>query len=310
MSFLEMLDIVNERLTLDGKEPIAFDHDCREGICGSCGMMINGVPHGPERGTATCQLHMRKFRDGDHDDDRAVARRELPARARPDRRPQRVRPDHRSRAATSARPPAAPPTATSSRSRRASPTRRWTRPRASAAARASPRARTAPRSCSPSAKLAAPQPDAAGPGRALGPHGRDGRDDGDVLRLVHEPPRVRGRVPEVDLDRLHRADEPRLREGAAQAAPPRRSDASRRAQRSATHVRRSTRLQARVARRGDSDDVGITAEARVVRERWCRPGRSQGATRSNAQPGRRQPIQVGRGRPRRLSSRLHDRPNA
>ena len=65
MSFLEMLDIVNERLTLDGKEPIAFDHDCREGICGSCGMMINGVPHGPERGTATCQLHMRKFRDGD-----------------------------------------------------------------------------------------------------------------------------------------------------------------------------------------------------------------------------------------------------
>ena len=66
MSFLEMLDVVNERLQLDGKEPIAFDHDCREGICGSCGMMINGVPHGPERGTATCQLHMRKFADGDH----------------------------------------------------------------------------------------------------------------------------------------------------------------------------------------------------------------------------------------------------
>ena len=66
MSFLEMLDTVNERLQLDGKEPIAFDHDCREGICGSCGMMINGVPHGPERGTATCQLHMRKFADGDH----------------------------------------------------------------------------------------------------------------------------------------------------------------------------------------------------------------------------------------------------
>jgi succinate dehydrogenase / fumarate reductase iron-sulfur subunit len=66
MSFLEMLDIVNERLQHDGKEPIAFDHDCREGICGSCGMMINGVPHGPERNTATCQLHMRKFQDGDH----------------------------------------------------------------------------------------------------------------------------------------------------------------------------------------------------------------------------------------------------
>jgi len=66
MSFLEMLDVVNERLILKGEDPIAFDHDCREGICGSCGMMINGVPHGPERNTATCQLHMRKFSDGDH----------------------------------------------------------------------------------------------------------------------------------------------------------------------------------------------------------------------------------------------------
>ncbi len=65
MSFLEMLDVVNERLTLDGKRPIAFDHDCREGICGSCGMMINGVAHGPQRGTAACQLHMRSFSDGD-----------------------------------------------------------------------------------------------------------------------------------------------------------------------------------------------------------------------------------------------------
>ncbi len=64
-SFLEMLDVVNERLTEKGDEPIAFDHDCREGICGSCGMMINGTAHGPTRGTATCQLHMRHFRDGD-----------------------------------------------------------------------------------------------------------------------------------------------------------------------------------------------------------------------------------------------------
>jgi succinate dehydrogenase / fumarate reductase iron-sulfur subunit len=64
-SFLEMLDVVNERLVEAGKLPIAFDHDCREGICGSCGMMINGVPHGPDRGTATCQLHMRHFKDGD-----------------------------------------------------------------------------------------------------------------------------------------------------------------------------------------------------------------------------------------------------
>jgi succinate dehydrogenase / fumarate reductase, iron-sulfur subunit len=64
MSFLEMLDVVNERLTEAGEQPIAFDHDCREGICGSCAMMINGAAHGPELGTATCQLHMRSFADG------------------------------------------------------------------------------------------------------------------------------------------------------------------------------------------------------------------------------------------------------
>jgi succinate dehydrogenase / fumarate reductase iron-sulfur subunit len=64
MSFLEMLDVVNEKLILAGEEPIAFDHDCREGICGTCGMVINGVAHGPEQ-TTTCQLHMRNFVDGD-----------------------------------------------------------------------------------------------------------------------------------------------------------------------------------------------------------------------------------------------------
>jgi succinate dehydrogenase / fumarate reductase iron-sulfur subunit len=65
MSFLEMLDVVNERLMSKGEDPIAFDHDCREGICGSCGVMINGVAHGPMKSTATCQLHMRSFSDGD-----------------------------------------------------------------------------------------------------------------------------------------------------------------------------------------------------------------------------------------------------
>jgi len=64
-SFLEMLDVVNEELTVKGEEPIHFEHDCREGICGSCGMMINGIAHGPKGGTATCQLHMRQFKDGD-----------------------------------------------------------------------------------------------------------------------------------------------------------------------------------------------------------------------------------------------------
>ena len=65
MSFLELFDVLNERLVAEGREPIAFDHDCREGICGSCSMMINGRAHGPSEGTATCQLHMRKFHDGD-----------------------------------------------------------------------------------------------------------------------------------------------------------------------------------------------------------------------------------------------------
>jgi succinate dehydrogenase / fumarate reductase iron-sulfur subunit len=65
MSFLEMLDVVNEKLIAAGQDAIAFDSDCREGICGSCGLVINGVPHGPNRGATTCQLHMRSFRDGD-----------------------------------------------------------------------------------------------------------------------------------------------------------------------------------------------------------------------------------------------------
>jgi succinate dehydrogenase / fumarate reductase iron-sulfur subunit len=65
MSFLELLDSLNEKLVGEGREPVAFDSDCREGICGSCGLMIDGQAHGPQRGTATCQLHLRRFSDGD-----------------------------------------------------------------------------------------------------------------------------------------------------------------------------------------------------------------------------------------------------
>ncbi len=65
MSFLEMLDVLNQELIESGKDPVAFDHDCREGICGSCSLVINGAPHGPDSGTTTCQLHMRRFSSGD-----------------------------------------------------------------------------------------------------------------------------------------------------------------------------------------------------------------------------------------------------
>jgi len=65
MSFLEMFDVLNEQLIKDGEDPVTFDHDCREGICGSCSMYINGKPHGPWQANTTCQLHMRAFKDGD-----------------------------------------------------------------------------------------------------------------------------------------------------------------------------------------------------------------------------------------------------
>jgi succinate dehydrogenase / fumarate reductase, iron-sulfur subunit len=65
MSFLEMLDVLNENLIVKGEDPVAFDSDCREGICGMCGMLVNGIPHGPDRGSTVCQLHMRRFKDGD-----------------------------------------------------------------------------------------------------------------------------------------------------------------------------------------------------------------------------------------------------
>ena len=93
MSFLEMLDTLNEELILRGEDPVAFDHDCREGICGACGIVINGDAHGPER-TTTCQLHMRSLHGRRHHRRRAVAGRRLPGRQGPGRRPVGLRPDH------------------------------------------------------------------------------------------------------------------------------------------------------------------------------------------------------------------------
>jgi ribosomal protein L11 methyltransferase len=147
MSFLEMLDVLNERLIKKGERPVAFDHDCREGICGTCSLMINGRPHGPQQGHTTCQLHMRSFKDGDEITiepwrakafpvikdlvvdrgafDRIIAGRRLHLGQH------RLGPRRQ-------RDPGAKET----------PTRRWTPPPASAAAPAWPPAPTPPRCCS------------------------------------------------------------------------------------------------------------------------------------------------------------------
>ena len=111
-SFLELLDILNERLIAEGKEAIIFDHDCREGICGTCSLMINGQAHGPQLGTATCQLHMRSFRRRRRDRRRAVAGPGVPDHQGPDVRPRR-RSTASSRPAGSSPPrPVAHPTPT------------------------------------------------------------------------------------------------------------------------------------------------------------------------------------------------------
>ena len=215
MSFLEMLDVVNERLNAEGREPIAFEHDCREGICGTCGMMINGQAHGPERGTATCQLHMRKFDDGDEihiEPWRAAAfpvLRDLivdrtafdaiveaggyitaPTGAAPDANLTLI-PKEVADAAMDA----------------------------AACIGCGACVAACPNSAAQlftSAKVNHLNLLPAGPGRALPAGRRDGRHDGGVLRLLHEPRRVPGGVPEGDLDRLHRLHEPRLRQGPAQ----------------------------------------------------------------------------------------------
>ena len=143
MSFLEMLDVVNERLNERGEEPIAFAHDCREGICGACSLMIDGVAHGPVRGAATCQLHMRSFTDG------ATIRIEpWRARAFPVIKDLVVDREALDRIVQAggyiSAPTGSAPDANAIPSRSRTSTTRWTPPRALGAARASPRARTRP----------------------------------------------------------------------------------------------------------------------------------------------------------------------
>ena len=152
-SFLEMLDVLNEKLTLAGDDPVTFDHDCREGICGSCGMVINGVAHGPQRATTACQLHMRHFEDGDGDRRRAVARGRVPGHQGPRRWTARRSTGSSRQVASSPPRPAPLPTRTPRRCPSPTPTRRSRRRPASAAAPAWQRAPTGREHCSLSAKV-------------------------------------------------------------------------------------------------------------------------------------------------------------
>ena len=216
MSFLEMLDIVNERLNAEGREPIAFEHDCREGICGSCGMMINGQAHGPQKGTATCQLHMRKFADGDEIFIEPWRARAFPVlkdlivdRAAFD---QIVEAGGYITAPTGAAPDA----------------NLMPIPKEVADAAMDAAACIGCGACVAACPNSAAQLFTVGQAQPPQPAARRARPSAtsapqamvdtmeDVLRLLHEPRRVPGGVPEGDLDRLHRLHEPRLRQGPAQ----------------------------------------------------------------------------------------------
>jgi hypothetical protein len=211
MSFLEMLDVLNDELTRRGEEPIAFAHDCREGICGTCSLVIDGKPHGPHHGVASCQTYMRSYKDGD------VIVVE-PFRARPfpvikDLITDRSAFDKIQQAGGFISRTGSAPEANACRSRRRSRTSRWTPRSASGAAPAWPPARTRAR-CSSSrrrsptwASCPRASPSATAACSRWSDHGRA------RLRRLHEPVRVQRGVPEADLARLHRPHEPRLREG-------------------------------------------------------------------------------------------------
>ena len=201
--------MLNERLIAEGKDAIVFDHDCREGICGTCSLMIDGQAHGPQRGTATCQLHMRTFADGDE-----IVVEPWRARAFPIIKDLMV-----DRAAFDrivevggfiTAPTGGAPDAN------LIPIPKPVADAAMDAAECIGCGACVAACPNGAANLFTggqdrpPQPAAAGPGRAAGPDRGDGRADGRALRLVHQPRRVRGGLPEVDLDRRHRPDERRL----------------------------------------------------------------------------------------------------
>ena len=209
MSFLEMLDAVNEDLILKGEDPIAFDHDCREGICGTCGVVIDGHPHGPSPATTTCQLHMRLFKNGDTITIEPWRARSFPDHQRPRGRSSTAGPDYRGRrlhfgvdgqCAGSQRHTDSEGNGRDGYGRRVVHRLR--------------RLRGGLSQCLGDAvhrsKSGSPRATAAGPARTPRPRAEHGDCDGrrDV-RSVHEYRRVRGRLPEGDLHRVDRSDEPR-----------------------------------------------------------------------------------------------------
>ena len=216
MSFLEMLDVVNEGLVEAGQQPIAFDHDCREGICGSCGMMINGVAHGPMKGTATCQLHMRSFEDGATITIEPWRSRAFPVvkdlvvnreRARSDHRGGRIHQRADRRRARREHDPGAEAERRRGDGRRG--VHRLRRLRGGVPQRLGVAVH--------GREDLAPRTAAAGTAGALPARGEDGRADGrGRLRALHAVRRVPGGVPEGDQHRHDRADEPRLSRGVRQ----------------------------------------------------------------------------------------------
>ena len=224
MSFLEMFDVLNDRMVAEGREPIAFDHDCREGICGSCSMMINGRAHGPSEGTATCQLHMRKFKDGDE-----IVVEPWRARAFPIIRDLVVDRSAFDRIVEAGGYISAP---TGS----APDANLILVPKEAADAAMDAAACIGCGACVAACPNGAAQLFTAAKVAHLSllPQGQperyrarrgNGGDDGELLRVVHQPRRVREGVPEGDQHRLHRPAEPRLREGAVQEPQARRPEA-------------------------------------------------------------------------------------
>ncbi len=210
MSFLEMLDVVNEGLTEKGEEPIAFDSDCREGICGMCGVMINGVAHGPMKGTATCQLHLRSFPDGATITVEPWRARAFPLlrdlcvdrqRAGPHHPGRRVRlRQHRQRAGCQR-------AAYFQGGRRPGHGRSRVHRLRRLRGRVPERVGVAVHG----GQDITPRHPASGPARTATPcPGNGGADGSGALRQLHPVWRVPGGLPEGDLDRRHRAHEPRL----------------------------------------------------------------------------------------------------